>query len=100
MGDTQATRRADVRAEPTRAGAMDASGFRLDIQGLRGFALILVLATHAEIPHMSGGFVGLDVFYVLSGFLITGLIAKEIDRTGTLSLVRFYARRARRLLPA
>ncbi|HEU4974123.1 MAG TPA: acyltransferase family protein [Baekduia sp.] len=78
---------------------MDGSGFRLDIQGLRGFALVLVLCTHAEVPGMSGGFVGLDVFYVLSGFLITGLILHEVDRTGTVSLVRFYARRARRLLP-
>jgi peptidoglycan/LPS O-acetylase OafA/YrhL len=78
---------------------MDERGFRLDIQGVRGFALVLVLACHAELPFAEGGFVGLDVFYVLSGFLITGLILKEIERTGTISLLRFYARRARRLLP-
>jgi peptidoglycan/LPS O-acetylase OafA/YrhL len=78
---------------------MTESGFRLDIQGLRGFALVLVLATHAELPSTEGGFVGLDVFYVLSGFLITGLLLQEMRRTGRVSLLKFYARRARRLLP-
>ena len=53
---------------------MDERGFRLDIQGVRGFALILVLLCHTELPLAEGGFVGLDVFYVLSGFLITVLI--------------------------
>jgi peptidoglycan/LPS O-acetylase OafA/YrhL len=88
-----------MTAPPGRSGAMDEHGFRLDIQGVRGFALVLVLACHAELPFAEGGYVGLDVFYVLSGFLITGLMLKEIDRTGSLSLLRFYARRARRLLP-
>ena len=58
-----------------------------------------MLGCHAELPHFAGGFVGLDVFYVLSGFLITGLILHEIERTGRVSLRDFYARRARRLLP-
>ena len=78
---------------------MTRSGFRLDIQGIRGFALVLVLGAHAGLPFMEGGFVGLDIFYVLSGFLITGLILEEVKRTGRVSLLRFYARRARRLLP-
>ena len=78
---------------------MTSKGFRLDIQGVRGFALVLVLACHAEIPGLGGGFVGLDVFYVLSGFLITGLILTELDRRGDVSISRFYARRAKRLLP-
>lgn len=78
---------------------MDSSGFRLDLQGVRGFALILVLGCHAGLPFLHGGFVGLDAFFVLSGFLITGLILAEVGRTGTISLTRFYARRARRLLP-
>jgi peptidoglycan/LPS O-acetylase OafA/YrhL len=78
---------------------MTPKGFRLDIQGVRGFALVLVLACHAEIPGLGGGFVGLDVFYVLSGFLITGLILHELDRRGDVSISRFYARRAKRLLP-
>lgn len=82
-----------------RSGALTDSGFRLDVQGIRGFALVLVLLCHASVPWAEGGFVGLDVFFVLSGFLITGLILAEIDRTGTVSIVAFYARRARRLLP-
>ena len=78
---------------------MTPKGFRLDIQGIRGFALILVLGCHAELPGFEGGFVGLDIFFVLSGFLITGLIVTEIERRGTLSLISFYGRRAKRLLP-
>jgi peptidoglycan/LPS O-acetylase OafA/YrhL len=81
------------------SAARTSRGFRRDIQGIRGFALVLVLACHAELPGFGGGFVGLDVFYVLSGFLITGLILDELRRTGTVSLRDFYARRARRLLP-
>jgi len=69
------------------------------VQGIRGFALVLVLLCHAELPFAQGGFVGLDVFFVLSGFLITGLLVEELRRGGTISLLRFYARRARRLLP-
>lgn len=69
------------------------------MQGIRGFALVLVLLCHAELPFAQGGFVGLDIFFVLSGFLITGLLVDEMRRTGTVSLLRFYARRARRLLP-
>ena len=58
-----------------------------------------MLGSHAGLPGFSGGFVGLDVFYVLSGFLITGLLVSELERTGRVSLRDFYARRARRLLP-
>lgn len=81
------------------SGAQTPRGFRLDIQGIRGFALILVLAAHAEVPGFEGGFIALDLFFVLSGFLITGLILSEVEKTGRLSLRDFYARRARRLLP-
>ncbi|MBB4660702.1 SGNH hydrolase domain-containing protein [Conexibacter arvalis] len=69
------------------------------MQGIRGFALVLVLLCHAELPFAQGGFVGLDIFFVLSGFLITGLLVEELRRSGTISLLRFYGRRARRLLP-
>jgi peptidoglycan/LPS O-acetylase OafA/YrhL len=74
--------------------------FRPDLEGLRAVAVILVLLFHARVPGVGGGYVGVDVFFVLSGFLITGLIVNELLDTGGVSLVAFYARRARRLLPA
>jgi peptidoglycan/LPS O-acetylase OafA/YrhL len=62
--------------------------------------VLLVVMFHCEVPGFGGGFIGVDVFFALSGYLITGLILNEIARTGKLSLRNFYARRARRLLPA
>jgi peptidoglycan/LPS O-acetylase OafA/YrhL len=62
-------------------------------------AVVLVVAFHAGVGAAGGGFIGVDVFFVLSGFLITGLLVDEIARTGTISLADFYARRIRRLLP-
>jgi peptidoglycan/LPS O-acetylase OafA/YrhL len=76
------------------------SNFRPDIEGLRAVAVGLVLLYHAGLPVFRGGFVGVDVFFVISGFLITTLLTRELERTGSLSLTRFYARRAKRLLPA
>jgi len=73
--------------------------FRGDIEGLRAVAVVSVVAFHAGIGFVSGGFVGVDVFFVLSGFLITGLLVDELARTGRISLTHFYARRVRRLLP-
>jgi len=75
-------------------------GFRPDLEGLRGLAILLVLGFHAGLSGFDGGFVGVDVFFVLSGFLITGLLIRERARTGAISLRDFYARRARRILPA
>ncbi|CCH18873.1 acyltransferase family protein [Micromonospora lupini] len=74
--------------------------FRGDIEGLRAVAVLLVLLGHAGVPHLPAGFVGVDVFFVISGFLITGLLLEELDQRGRLSLAAFYARRAKRLLPA
>jgi peptidoglycan/LPS O-acetylase OafA/YrhL len=74
--------------------------FRPDVEGLRAIAVAIVLLYHADIPGFSGGFVGVDVFFVLSGFLITGLLMQELEATGRIHLARFYARRVRRLLPA
>src|ERR1700754_1878109 len=74
-------------------------GFRGDIEGLRAVAIGAVLLCHAGIPFLAGGYVGVDVFFVISGFLITRLLLTEIEGTGGISLRRFYARRARRLLP-
>lgn len=73
---------------------------RRDIDGLRAIAILLVVTYHAGVPFVSGGYVGVDVFFVISGFLITGLLLQEVARTGTISIRDFYARRARRLLPA
>ncbi|WP_089158095.1 acyltransferase family protein [Micromonospora sp. NBS 11-29] len=74
--------------------------FRGDIEGLRAVAVLLVLVGHAAPAVLPGGFVGVDVFFVISGFLITGLLVAELRRTGRISIAGFYARRARRLLPA
>src|SRR5438045_1854706 len=77
-----------------------AEPFRPDLEGLRGVAILLVLLFHAGLPLTTGGFVGVDVFFVLSGFLITGLLIRERERRGRIDLRAFYARRARRILPA
>jgi peptidoglycan/LPS O-acetylase OafA/YrhL len=74
--------------------------FRPDIEGLRAVAVLAVVLFHAEIPGVSGGFVGVDVFFVISGFLITGLLWREASTSGSVRLGRFYGARARRLLPA
>src|SRR5215208_3219993 len=74
--------------------------FRADIEGLRGVAILLVVLFHARVPALAGGFVGVDVFFVLSGFFITGLLVRERETTGDVSLNEFYGRRALRLLPA
>ena len=76
------------------------SRIRGDIEGLRAVATFLVLPYHAGLMLFPGGFVGVDVFFVISGFVITGQLLKEVDRSGRVSLVGFYARRAKRLLPA
>lgn len=72
--------------------------FRPDIQGLRAVAVVLVVLDHA-FHWPTGGFVGVDVFYVISGFLITSLLLRELDKSGSISLRAFYARRIRRIVP-
>lgn len=73
---------------------------RTDIQALRALSVLLVVGYHLWPGRLTGGFIGVDVFFVISGFLITGHLAREADRTGRISLVRFWTRRAFRLLPA
>jgi peptidoglycan/LPS O-acetylase OafA/YrhL len=74
--------------------------FRSDIEGLRGIAILLVVLFHAGVSGLRGGFVGVDVFFVLSGFFITGMLARELHETGDVDVNAFYTRRALRLLPA
>ena len=73
--------------------------YRPDLDGLRGIAVAAVVAYHLDLPFASGGFVGVDIFFVLSGFLITRLIAAELQ-ANTFSVTRFYERRIRRIVPA
>jgi len=75
------------------------TGYRADIDGLRAIAVVPVLLYHVGIPCFSGGFVGVDIFFVISGYLICGMIAADI-RNGTFSLANFYKRRILRILPA
>ena len=78
---------------------METRGYRADVDGLRGIAILAVLLFHYRLPGVTGGFVGVDLFFVISGFLITRNILAEIQ-AGTWSYGRFYTRRARRLFPA
>jgi peptidoglycan/LPS O-acetylase OafA/YrhL len=87
-------------AEVRRGRLSTESGFRADIEGLRAVAVVAVVLFHAGLPGVGGGFVGVDVFFVISGFLITGLLWREVSTAGTVKLSRFYGARARRLLPA
>jgi peptidoglycan/LPS O-acetylase OafA/YrhL len=74
--------------------------FRRDVEGLRAVAILLVVLYHVHAGLASGGYVGVDVFFVISGFLITGQLVRELRTAGRISLLAFYARRARRILPA
>ena len=76
------------------------SNYRPDIEGLRAIAILLVVAAHAKLAFFPGGFIGVDIFFVLSGYLITALLFREIKVTGRVDFVDFYARRMRRLVPA
>lgn len=82
------------------AGPRKRAGFRPDIEGLRAVAVLAVVLFHGNVPGLGGGFVGVDVFFVISGFLITGLLWREVSSAGTVRLGGFYGARARRLLPA
>src|SRR5262245_55767243 len=105
---TSATRPTAVSPTPAEAPPADQPpakrhaptlAWRADIQGLRAVAVTLVVLSHAGVSRFRGGYVGVDVFFVISGFLITSLLLREAATTGRVSIRRFYARRALRLLP-
>ncbi|GGA66801.1 acyltransferase [Arenimonas soli] len=81
-------------------GGHSGGGFRPEIQGLRAVAVALVLVFHVWPSALPGGYVGVDVFFVISGFLITGLLLREVQERGRISITGFYAKRIKRLLPA
>jgi peptidoglycan/LPS O-acetylase OafA/YrhL len=95
------TRSADAPS-PTRAGTgaqEHATAYRPEVDGLRALAVVPVILFHARFKAFSGGFVGVDVFFVISGYLISTILLKELER-GQFSIARFYERRARRIVPA
>lgn len=87
-----------MSAEPSRDNRR--TGFRPDIQGIRALAVLLVIVNHVAPSRLTGGYIGVDVFFVVSGYLITSLLVREASTGGRISLAGFYARRARRILPA
>ena len=74
--------------------------FNKNIQGMRAVAVLAVVLMHLSVSWLPGGFVGVDIFFVISGYLITGLLVREYERTGSISFTAFYGRRVRRLFPA
>ena len=88
-----------LTTQPQKTAAPSRSSFRPELQGLRALAVGLVLLFHLWPQRVSGGFVGVDVFFVISGFLITGHLYKELAATGTIKVTKFWARRVMRLLP-
>lgn len=89
-----------VRGNPRINDEVASKGFRPDIQGMRAVAILLVLLYHAGLSVVPGGYVGVDVFFVISGFLITGHLLRELSKNGRIRIGEFYSRRIRRLLPA
>ena len=99
----------NVRDETEQYVESEKRHFRPDIQGLRALAVILVIVAHAKVPHFAGGYIGVDVFFVISGFVITELLLRESlaiaephhRLTSALKVLgKFYARRIRRIMPA
>ncbi len=96
MATTPILENGETRA-PERRSAL---AYRPDVQGLRALAVVLVILVHASVPGFEGGYVGVDVFFVISGFVITGLLLREGEGGLARQLSHFYARRIRRIVPA
>jgi peptidoglycan/LPS O-acetylase OafA/YrhL len=88
-----------VAGEVADSAATGSDRFRPDIEGLRAIAVVAVVLFHAGVPGFSGGYVGVDVFFVISGFLITGQMLRDREASSGFGFGQFYARRIRRLLP-
>lgn len=86
--------------ERRAGGSPSAFGYRPHLDGLRAFAVYLAVGFHTGADRLAGGFIGVDIFFVLSGYLVTHVLVRDLHGSGTVRLVRFYARRARRILPA
>jgi peptidoglycan/LPS O-acetylase OafA/YrhL len=97
---TSTVERAPEVSTGRRAARPDQDKFRPDIEGMRAFAVLTVVLYHANVAHVTGGYIGVDVFFVISGFLITRLLMESIGKHGVRALPTFYTRRIRRLLPA
>jgi peptidoglycan/LPS O-acetylase OafA/YrhL len=89
----------ELNAPRVDSETVQSTARRLDVQGLRAVAVFVVVAFHAGL-NVPGGFTGVDIFFVISGFVITAMLAREWQSTGTLRFRTFYARRFRRLTPA
>jgi peptidoglycan/LPS O-acetylase OafA/YrhL len=98
--DVHADRDVELRVQADTAEAGPPSHYRPQLDGLRAIAVYLVVAFHAGIARFSAGFVGVDVFFVLSGYLVTHLLLRDLASMSRIDLRRFYSRRFRRLLPA
>ncbi|MGQ0839653.1 acyltransferase family protein [Actinokineospora sp.] len=92
--------RGNPEPAPNDPGKITPKGYRADIQALRAIAVMAVVVNHLWPQALTGGYIGVDVFFVVSGFLISSHLDREVTRTGRIRLGRFYARRVRRLLPA
>jgi peptidoglycan/LPS O-acetylase OafA/YrhL len=88
-----------LRSSDIRIARQGRLKYRADVDGLRAIAVLSVMAFHMELSHFSGGFVGVDVFLVISGYLISAIVFSEISE-GTYSITSFYERRIRRIFPA
>lgn len=100
MSMGSSVRLATESSAPVQTTAKTRLHYRPDIDGIRGAAAIMVMGYHAKVPGFEGSFIGLDLFFVVSGFVITGLLFGELTRNGRIDWPSFYARRARRLIPA